>query len=253
MSWTPDGRILYPADTSGERDIWIVNADGTNPKQLTMNAGKNLQPEASLDGHHIVFSSNRGAAAAFNIWRMDMDGSNPVQLTHGSGEVQPICSPDGRWVVYSQGGPDSGPEKKTVWKVPTDGGEPIQLTNTASNGAAISPDGTLIACWYKQDKSSPWKIALIPLAGGPPIKFIDAPHTTIFRLRGTPDSQAISYINTREGISNIWSQPLSGGPPKQASQFTSEQIEGFDWSRDGTLVCSRVHSAQDIVLISDFK
>ena len=253
ISWTPDGRILYPADTSGERDIWIMNADGTNPKQLTANAGKNLQPQASPDGHYIFFSSNRGPGGALNIWRMDLDGSNPIQLTHGSGEIQPDCSPDGRWVVYSQGGPDSGPDKKTVWKVPFDGSEPIQLTDKPSNGAAISPDGTLIACWYKQDAASPWKIAMIPFAGGPPIKILDATRTSIFRLRWAPDGQAISYINTREGVSNIWSQPISDSPPKQVTKFTSEQIEGFDWSRDGTLVCSRVHSAQDVVLISDFK
>ena len=138
-------------------------------------------------------------------------------------------------------------------RVPFDGSEPIQLTDKPSNGAAISPDGTLIACWYKQDAASPWKIAMIPFAGGPPIKILDATRTSIFRLRWAPDGQAISYINTREGVSNIWSQPISDSPPKQVTKFTSEQIEGFDWSRDGTLVCSRVHSAQDVVLISDFK
>ncbi|MDQ3257944.1 MAG: DPP IV N-terminal domain-containing protein, partial [Acidobacteriota bacterium] len=254
ISLTHDGRILYPSNAGGNRDIWIMNADGTNQKQLTANAGQNLQPSASRDGRYIVFLSNRAKTGAFNIWRIDMDGGNPTQLTHGSGEVQPSCSPDGRWVVYSQGGPETGPEKKTVWKVPIDGGEPVRLTNTPANGPAISPDGKLIACWYKQDAASPWKIALIPIEGGPPVKTFNVTRTSNFRLRWTPDGQAISYINTRDGVSNIWSQPISGGgPPKQLTQFTSEQIEAFDWSAEGQLICSRGHNARDIVLITGFR
>jgi Tol biopolymer transport system component len=230
-----------------------MNIDGTNPKQLTANAGVNIQPEASPDGHYIVFSSNRANKGAFNIWRMDMDGSNPIQLTYGSGETGPVCSPDGLWVVYAKGGPEFENAQRTLWKALINGGEGAQVTNLPSHGPAISPDGTLIACWYKQDASSQWTIALIPLAGGPPIQLINAPHTTNIRLRWTPDGQAISYINTREDASNIWSQPISGGPPKQVTQFTSEGIERFDWLDDGRLVCSRLHISQDVVLISDFK
>jgi serine/threonine protein kinase len=252
ISWTPDSRILYASSASGNRDIWIMSADGTNQKQLTASAGLNLQPMASHDGRYIVFLSNRAKTSAFNIWRMDIDGSNPIQLTHGSGEVQPICSPDGYWVVYSQTGPEISAEKKTVWRVPIDGGEPVPLTNTPSDGPDISPDGRLIACWYKQDATSPWKIALVPLEGGPPTKILDATRTSIFRLRWTKDGQAITYIKTQDEVSNIWSQPITGGPPKQLTQFTSEVMEGFDWSSNGHLICSRGFNARDVVLISNF-
>jgi TolB protein len=253
ISWTPDGRILYPSNVSGNRDIWIMNADGTNPKQLTANAGGNLQPHASPDGRYIVFSSNRAKRDAFNIWRMDIDGGNPIQLTYGSGEVRPICTPDGHWVVYSQGGPDTSGEAKTVWKVTIDGGKAVPLISTPADGPDISPDGNLIACWYKQEATSPWKIAVIPLAGGPPVKIFDVLRTSIFGVRWTSDGQSITYINTRDAVSNIWSQPVSGGRPKQLTQFTSEQIEGFDWSREGNLICSRGYTARDAVLITNFK
>jgi eukaryotic-like serine/threonine-protein kinase len=253
VAWTPDGRILYASNVGTSRDIWIMNGDGTNPKELTANAGVNLQPRASADGRFIVFSSNRAPGGAFNIWRMNMDGSDPVQLTRGSGEGQPVCSPDGRWVVYAQGGPNTTPEQKTLWKAPIDGGEPVRLSDRPASGPAVSPDSTEVACWYKPDPASPSKLALIPLAGGPPVKIFDVTRTGITPPRWTPDGREISYINTREGFSNIWSQPASGGPPKQITRFTSEQIEGFDWSREGTLVCSRLHGVQDAVLISDFR
>ena len=49
-------------------------------------------------------------------------------------------------------------------------------------------------------------------------------------------------------------QPLEGGEVKQLTQFTSEQIFWFDWSRDGKqLACSRGRITNDVVLISDLK
>jgi Tol biopolymer transport system component len=40
-------------------------------------------------------------------------------------------------------------------------------------------------------------------------------------------------VLTRNGVSNIWQQKLTGGPPKQITNFESGQIFDFDWSRDG--------------------
>jgi Tol biopolymer transport system component len=254
VSFTPDGRILYPLSISGDQDIWIINADGTNPTQLTANAGVNILPNASPTGRSIVFASNRANQSAFNIWQMEMDGSNPIQLTHGSSETGPACSPDGLWVVYSQGGPEVSNTQKTLWKISIEGGQPVQLTKTPSSGAAISPDGTLIACWYKRDATSPWQLALIPFdGGGTPIKLFAAPRNPKPWPRWSPDGQEVGYVDSREGVSNIWSQPIRGGLRKQMTQFTSEEIEGFDWSRDGKLVCSRHHSTHDVVLITDFR
>lgn len=252
ISWTPDDRIVFASNVENNRDIWIMNGDGTNPKQLTANAGVNLQPQASADGRFIVFSSNRANEGAFNLWRMDVDGNNPVQLTHGGGEGQPVCSPDGRWVVYSQGGPNTSPKQRTLWKVSIDGGEPVQLAKQPSSGAAISPDGTLIACWYQEDSASPLKIALIPFAGGLPVKILDATMTSFAPVHWRPDGQVINYIKAEPFVSNIWSQPVSGGPPQPLTQFTSEGMAGLDWSRDGRLVCSRSHTAQDVIVISNF-
>ena len=205
----------------------------------------------SPDGRYIVFSSNR--TGNFNIWRMNIDGSNPVQLTYGDGEVHPTVSADGLWVVYSKGGVDMSIEGKTIWKVPIDGGTSIQLSSIPSSGPAVSPDGTLVACWYKPNEPSPWQIALIPIAGGPPVKTFDIRKASIFPLHWTTDGQAISYIDIGKNASNIWSQPINSGPPVQVTELNADRIVGFDWSGDGQLVYSRVHYSQDVVLIRDFR
>jgi eukaryotic-like serine/threonine-protein kinase len=68
VAWTPDGRIIFASNESGTVDLWIMNADGNQRKQLTSNAGKNIGPVVSADGRYIVFTSTRSGTGA--IWRM---------------------------------------------------------------------------------------------------------------------------------------------------------------------------------------
>jgi serine/threonine protein kinase len=241
VAWTPDGKIVFPSDASGDREIWIMEADGTGQKQLTADAGDYQLPAVSPDGRYIVFTSSRGGNR--NIWRINSDGSDPIRLTHGEDEFGPQCSPDGRWVFYMS----TASDKITIWRIPIDGGEPVQFTKEASNGPAVSPDGMLVACWWWNTP----KIAIIPFGGGVPIRFIDALPGLHLPMRWTSDGQALVYDATRNNVSNIWSQPVAGGPPRQLTDFKSEKIEGFDWSRDDRLLSSRGFTAREIVLMQD--
>lgn len=73
-------------------------------------------------------------------------------------------------------------------------------------------------------------------------------------MRWTADGRALTYIVTREGVSNLWNQPLAGGPPKQLTNFQSETIFSFGWSRDGKqLALVRGVANNDVVLISNFR
>jgi Tol biopolymer transport system component len=90
LAWTPDGRLVYSSIVSGHWDIWIMQADGSNQKQLTFNAGSNRGPTVSTDGRYIVFVSDR--TGTDHIWRMDMDGGNPKELTHADGDISPTIS-----------------------------------------------------------------------------------------------------------------------------------------------------------------
>lgn len=248
LAWTPDGKIVFASDASGAREIWIMEADGTGQRQLTANGGE--LPTVSADGRFIFFTSGRTGNR--NIWRMNIDGGDPIQLTRGENDFGPQCSPDGRWVFYTS----LVSNKETIWKTPIDGGEPVQFTKEVSIGPVASPDGTLVACWWLSPQKSVPKIALIPSAGGQPVRFLDALPGAAAKalplpMRWTSDGQSLIYCVTRKDISNIWSQPLDGGQPTRLTDFKSEAIEGFDWSRDDRLLLSRGFTAREIVLIQD--
>lgn len=259
ICWTPADRIVYQSTAGGSYDLWIMDADGSNQKQLTGRTGvqgsaANVargSPSVSRDGRYIVFHGN--STGSFDIWRMDSNGDNLKQLTTDGAAFSPACSPDGQWVVYTSN--SSG--KDTLLKVGINGGEPLQLTDKPSPHPAISPDGKLIACYYGDERSnSPWKLALIPFEGGQPTKLLDVPATVNLDtpIKWTPDGRAVVYGDTRNGISNIWSQPVDGGPPKQLTNFNTDGILHFDWSRDGKqLACSRGNEISDIILMSNSK
>ena len=240
---TPDGsKIVYRSNASGASDIWIVNADGSNPKQLTADAGINVGPVVSPDGHHILFLSDRSGIP--HIWKMNIEGGDQKQLTYGNGEELPQFSADGRWVVYST---TSG-ERSTVWRIPATGGEPVQLTDRTSIFATVSPDGKLVACLYG-DVNTPVRIALLPLEGGPPLKTLDygVPPS---KLHWTPDGRAIAYVDLRDTVSNIVARPIDGGAVKQLTDFKSDRTFSFDWSRDGSqLALARGTQGSDVILI----
>jgi len=62
------------------------------------------------------------------------------------------------------------------------------------------------------------------------------------------------FLDSREGVGNLWIQPLAGGKPKPTTNFSSDRIYSFDWSTDGKqLVAARGSSSSDIVLISNFR
>jgi len=250
LAWTPDGRIVFPSDASGNREIWMMDASGGSLKQVTADGRFNQLPTVSPDGRYIVYVSSSDAGEHRQIWRMNIDGSDPVQLTHGEDQYGPSCSPDGRYVLYVSVA--SG--KSTIWKIPIDGGEPVQFTKEVSTWPVVSRDGSLVACWWWSPPNSPAKIAVIPFGGGEPVKFIDSlpgAAAAILPIRWTSDGQALIYCVTRNDISNIWSQPLGGGPPKQLTDFKSETIQGFDWSKDDRLLVSRGFTAREIVLMED--
>jgi Tol biopolymer transport system component/DNA-binding winged helix-turn-helix (wHTH) protein len=250
LSWTPDDRLVYGSHASGNADIWIMDSGGDNQKQLTYDPRREVDPVVSSDGRYIVYTSE-GSGTSY-LWRMDIDGRNPRQLTSGKFDDLPSFTPDGRWVVYTSFD-ESG--NLTLWKVSIDGGTPIQLTRQISLYPAVSPDGKLIACQYRDEQTKRMVVAIIPITGGNPVRvFKEMPLPASGIMRWTRDRRALTYILTKDGVSNIWLQPIDDAQPKQLTHFKEDQIFRIAWSRDGKyLAFDRGLTIKDIILISDFR
>ena len=140
--------------------------------------------------------------------------------------------------------------------MPLDGGAPVQLAGITPTSGAISPDGKLVASFDLAERGANSKsIVIIPFEGGEAIKNISVPqNVNQDMLRWTADGLGVTYIDTRDGVSNIWVQPLDGSPSHQLTHFTSDQIYYFDWSRDGKLLaCARGEPTSDIIMMSNLR
>ncbi len=252
ISLAPDGKIVYTVKARSMQDLWLVNRDGTNNRQLTFNSQSNFSPAVTPDGRHIVFTSTRSGNPG--IWRIDIDGGNPLQLTNDPGnEADPTISPDRKWVIYQHVDSDN---KSTIWKVSIDGGQPVQITNVRSRRPVVSGDGKFIACSYAGESSdAPFKIAIIPIDGGPPTRILDLPLVVKSRnIRWSRDGNALIYSDNRDKADNLWGQPLDGGPPKQLTNFKSDRIFRFDVTRDGSnFALAKGNETSDAVMISNFR
>jgi serine/threonine protein kinase/Tol biopolymer transport system component len=253
ISWTPDGRIVFISASGKQGDIWVMNADGSNRKQLTSEAGNNHNPVVTPDGRYILFTSSRSGLR--NVWRMRTDGGEPVRLTDSQVDFWPSPSPDGQWVVYSS----LAAGRLMLRRVAIGGGTPVDLNREGLN-PVVSPDGRWIAYLYTEASAPdapPNRMGIIPFEGGEVVKTFEIPGglggaRTI--LHWSRDGRSLLYTVISNNVSNIWSQPVEGGKPTQLTDFKEHIITAFDWSRDGRqLAVARGLIIRDAVLINNAK
>jgi Tol biopolymer transport system component len=148
-----------------------------------------------------------------------------------------------------------------LWKVSIDGGQPVQITDKFTSSSGISPNGKLIACFYRDDErpGSPWRIMIMPFDGGQPLKTFDTPsgvdtYALDAAIAWMPDGRGIAYIDSSGGTPNLWSQALDGGQPKKLTDFKDNGVWRYAWSRDGKqFALTRGTYTSDVVLIRDFR
>jgi Tol biopolymer transport system component len=242
VKWFNNDQIIYSSQSSGNDNIWLTNEQGGVETQVTSGAFVDRSPFPIPQKNAVTFSSNR--SGSFNIWRCDVNGSNLQQLSHGNYDIEPLVSPDGRWIVYGS----FGDSASSIMRMSSNGDSIELLTSKHVQSHAISPDSKYLAFVYFNEEQKQ-KLAILSLNTKEIIKEMDIPRN----IRSwTPDGKGFAYIDTKNEVSNIWSQPMDGGKPKQLTDFKTGHIFSFDWTRDGhKLIVARGESSTDVVLLTD--
>ncbi|MGE5205374.1 MAG: protein kinase domain-containing protein [Chlamydiota bacterium] len=239
----PGSKILARSDTL---DLFVMNQDGTQQAPLISNA-QALESAQACGDRYVVFQSLRSGST--DLWRTDADGSNLTKLAEGA---QPdfTCSPEGRFVYYES-------LDGRVWRVPVEGGKPEMTPLSAAGGVSwlcFSSDGKFLAYWFQELKPKPLrKAAIVPAGSGKPVRVLDLPGGQT-GLTWAPSGKGLQYLLTKNGVTNVWEQPLDGSAAKQVTKFSSGLIFDFAWTRDGkNLLLARGDQSSDVVLLSNFR
>jgi WD40 repeat protein len=103
-AWAPDGSriaFVHSGGSSGDSQIYVMNADGSNVVQRTNAGVYNSAPAWSPDGTRIAFSSSRDGQYRIYVMRVDQDWWNPAPLGFDQGwNAQPAWSPDGTKIAF---------------------------------------------------------------------------------------------------------------------------------------------------------
>ena len=137
--WSPDGtkivyRAWHPPDSAGLADyqnllarrmvrpsrmeLWVMNADGSDQRQVTNLGGANFGPSWTPDGRRIVFSSNykNPRSRNFELFLVNLDGTGLEQITnHEEFDGFPMFSPDGRRIVWASNRGNSRPGETNLF------------------------------------------------------------------------------------------------------------------------------------------
>lgn len=167
-AWSPDGtRILFArarddGDGGGDTDLFVMRADGTDVRRLTVDAGEDWAGAWSPDGSRIVFNSNR--SGTYDLYVMAADGSGQAALTSGpDDDFEPAWSPDGTRLAFTSNRADG---EFGIWLMDADGGEPVRLSTGDGNAymPTWSPDGSALA--FTSSRTGDFEVFVVPATGG---------------------------------------------------------------------------------------
>ena len=222
-AWSPDGKKIA---FSSDQAIWVMNADGSNQKQVFNSIIWDGEPCFNDDGSKIYFASELVSpiySQFISIHVVDVDGHNRKQLTSGADMRSPAMSPDGTTVVYIS--KLSG--NYDLRTMDADGSNIVGLTDAPAdeNYPAWSPDGKSIV--YSSEGNI-WTTD----RNGIRIKQLTDDEFNNADPFFSPDGSKIVFTSDRSGNSDIWLMNSNGTGALQMTSDVSEQ-KSPAWSPDG--------------------
>jgi Tol biopolymer transport system component len=183
--WSPDGRrIAFDSNAGGDTHIYVIDADGGQPRALTSGASNNYISAWSRDGRWIYFSSNR--TGELQIWRTPAAGGEAEQVTHAGGQA-PDFSPDGKWLYFTKKDGVDG-----IWRMPVKGGDEIRLVNDVYRyNYAVTEQGVYFVPALLPDRTS--SVRFLDFATGATRQIVRIEKPVDLGLAVSPDGRRLLF------------------------------------------------------------
>jgi TolB protein len=239
LAWSPDGRfIAYVSGNSNWRtgtnvdgaSIWILDASGGEPVQVTDREHLNVSPQWLPDSRHLLFVSSRDGPRGIYVVEVGADGAHgtPRSVLSSSDPHSISISADGRKLAYAR-----FPGRQNIWSVPISrsgrvsirDAVPVTTGNQIIENHSVSPDGEWIA--FNSTLRGQSDIFKQRLDGGSAQLVADIPDHA-FGPKWSPDGREIAFY----GGGPIWIVSAEGGTAEHLTDFPGPSMRP-EWSPDG--------------------
>lgn len=247
----PNGLIVFRADESNGGQIYTIQPDGTDQRQLTNLPGDTFLPHWSPESNRIVFEfdpANPVANNFCNIVTMNRNGGGLRILPLANGdacEASPTFSADGHRIFYE--GFD-GVSRDAIFSMALNGKDRRLITDCQGQGVTdpeVSPDGTMLSFTCFSDQGSALFDANIDGSGLRQL----TPYSAQVGNKSdwSPDSQQIMFITAvdegqPDAQVNTWTISRDGGVPQAVTTYPPGGTRAFgnSYSPDGNWILLRI-------------
>lgn len=246
-----NGKIVFQSDRDGNYDLYSMNPDGSNQRNLTNLPASNVKPSSntgpvpSPDGTQIIFVSNRDGNN--EIYIIDVESEKQVNLTKNkANDYSPTWSPDGKFIAFiSDRNATLLDSRRDTWTnniyiMDSNGSNIHRLTKgnvTDSYGMpAWSPDGKKLALCLSSYGSYSQGINLMNITDASLSRLTFDSSILQCSPKWSPDGKRIAYLVLGHKLSNIYVMNSDGADQTVLSTDPSIYDTGPSWSPDGKYI-----------------
>jgi TolB protein len=220
-------KILYISTQPGNKELFLMDWDGHNPRQLTSNRSINLSPDISPDGREIIFTSYKRGNP--DLYKRALSSNVEVPLSSRRGlNITGAWSPDGTKIALAL----SKDGNTEIYTIARDGSAPNRLTvsHAANVSPAWTPDGNKIA--FVSDRLGKPQVFIMDVHGGNVRRLITTGSYNV-NPAWSPKGDKLAYARMAGGFQIF----VANADGSAEIQLTFEgNNERPRWSPDGRLI-----------------
>lgn len=220
--------FAYVSDANGLRDVYVMNIDGSNNRQLTDNGSVNVYPYWTRSGQGLLYTTYYRRGKPQLYYYELISGYNKAFRTEASLSMDAVESPDGKLTAFVQ---DDGQGNTHLWLYDKKTRQVKQLNfgYGLTSSPSWSPDGKQIV--YVNDRSGSPQLYILSLQGGEPRRLTFETRYNVSPA-WSPKGNEIAFVSRTDGRLNLYLIDTQGANLVQLTRNAGDN-EDPGWSPGG--------------------